>query len=190
MLGLLLLVPQSSAQAPTAAGYSPVINIGAGYSYANVPVPSRGSLNMSGIAVTGSLDLSARIGLEVDVSYVRSQNVFGTSHSADLFTYMGGPVFYLRRAKHLNIYCHALLGAARETGVNFNNTGGLLSGYVNRFAWAAGGGAEYKLDRNVSLRFGGDYLNTQFFDPAITFKHQNDVQAFIGFSYRFGGRRR
>lgn len=189
LLGLLFLVPESLAQAPIAAGYSPVFNIGAGYSFAHVAVPSRGHLNMNGASVTASLDVNARFGIEADVSYVRSSNAFGTTHSADLLTYVGGPIFYLRRAKQVDIYAHVLIGAARETGVNFDSNGGLLLGFVNRFAWATGGGAEYNLDRNLSLRFVADYLNTQFFSPTIAIKHQNNVQAFIGFSYRFGSHR-
>jgi opacity protein-like surface antigen len=187
LVGLLFLAPGLFAQSPIAAGYSPVFRIGAGYSFANVNVPSRASLNMNGGGITGGLDFNARFGIEGDVSYVRAFSAFGTGHSADLLTYMGGPVFYLRRTKRMNIYTHALFGAARETGVNFDPNGTLLMGFVNGFAWAAGGGAEIKLDRNLSLRMGANYLNTRFFDSTTALKHQNNIQTFVGFSYRFGG---
>lgn len=189
LLGFLFLASPSFAQAPLAAGYSPVFKVGAGYSYANVGVPSRGRLNMNGAFANGTLDLKFRLGIEADFSYVRAPHVFGTSHSADLMTFMGGPVFYLKRGKHLDIYAHGLFGGARETGVNFATDGGLLLGFATKFAWAAGGGAEYKIDQNLAVRFGGDYLSTQFFDPNINFQRQQNVQAFVGVSYRFGGRR-
>lgn len=187
-VGLLFFSPEMFAQSPLAAGYSPVLRIGAGYSFANVDVPPRGRLNMNGVGVTGGLDLNSRFGIEGEVSYVRSFSVFGTGRSADLLTFMAGPVFYLRRTTRMNIYTDALFGAARETGVNFDPNGDLLTGFVDRFAWAAGGGAEIKLDRNLSLRLGANYLNTQFFDSGSQIKHQNNIQAFVGFSYRFGGR--
>jgi opacity protein-like surface antigen len=189
-LAFFLLVPVARPQVPVAAGYSPSVSVAVGYSYASVPVPALSRLNMNGVGSSITLDMNAHLGVEAEVNYLRTGNAFNTGHPATLFTYMAGPVVYLHRGRRFDIYGRALAGAAYETGVNFGSRGQLLTGYVNKFAWSAGGGFEYKLDSQLSLRFGANYLNTQAFNSATTTAHQNDVQAFVGVSYRFGGGRR
>jgi opacity protein-like surface antigen len=177
------------AQEPIAAGYSPVINVSGGYSYVNLGVPSLHRLNLQGVELGVTVDIRSRFGIELDGSYTRGSNVYGSGHVADLLTYMAGPVFYPVQKKKLNVYVHGLLGGARETGVNYNSTGEILLGYVGRVAWAAGGGAEYEIDRHLSVRVGCDLLNTAIFNPQLTIQRENSIRAFAGFSYRFGGRR-
>ncbi len=189
LLLYLFFTPVSHAQVPLAAGYSPSFKASAGYSYVNLGVPGRPRLNLQGGEAGLTLDFNSHFGIEVDGSYTRASNVYGSRHVVDLFSCMGGPVFYLRRGKKLDVYVHGLLGAARETGVNYDSYGRLLLGFVTEFAWAAGGGAEYRLDRHLSLRLGGDYLSTGTFTPQITLKRESNVLAFAGFTYRFGGRR-
>ncbi len=185
-----LLVPGAAAQAPIAAGISSEYKASVGYSYTNVPIPSQSSLNMNG--VDGGLTVGIRpwIGVELDLGFTFVPNALSTQRSAKLFTYMGGPVVYLHRGRRLEVYAHGLLRAAYESGVNYDTSGDLLHGYVNKLAWAAGGGAEYRLDRSLSLRFGADYLNTTFFTPTISMAGQHDLRAIAGISYRFGGRER
>jgi len=188
LLLYLFFTPMSHAQVPVAAGYAPSFKASAGYSYVNLGVPGRPRLNLQGGEGGLTVDFNSRFGIELDGSYTRASNVYSSRHVVDLLTYMGGPVFYLRRGKRLDFYVHGLLGAARETGVNYDSSGRLLLGFVTQFAWAAGGGAEYQLDRHLSLRFGGDYLNTKTFTPQLTLKRESNLRAFAGFTYRFGGR--
>jgi opacity protein-like surface antigen len=176
------------AQTPIAAGYSPAFKVSGGYSYASVAVPSLGRVNMQGAEVGLEAEIKPRVGIGLNLSYNRASNAFDTGHLADLMTYMGGPIVYLNKGKKFDFYVHGLLGAARETGVNFDPNGQILLGYVNKFAWAAGGGVEYKLDQSLSVRFGADYLNTAFFNPQIDFKRQGNLRAFVDFSFRLGGR--
>lgn len=186
----ILLAPKATAQAPIAAGISSEYKASVGYSFTNVPIPSQSSLNMNGINGGLTVGIKPWIGVELDLGFTFVPNAFSSQRSAKLFTYMGGPVVYLHRGRRLEVYAHGLMGAAYESGVNFTADGDVLHGYVNKFAWSAGGGVEYKLDRSLSLRFGGDYLRTTFFTPTITMAGQNDLRAIAGISYRFGGRER
>jgi opacity protein-like surface antigen len=186
----LLFAPRAASQAPIAAGMSSEYKASVGYSYTNVPIPSQSSLKMNGIDGGLTVGIKPWIGVELDLGFTFIPDALSTQRSAKLFTYMGGPVVYLHRGRRLLIYAHGLVGAAYESGVNYSTDGDLLHGYVNKLAWAAGGGAEYRLDRSLSLRFGADYLNTTFFTPAISMAGQHDLRAIAGISYRFGGRER
>ncbi len=189
LLLFFFMTTAAHAQVPIAAGYAPVIKVDGGYSYVNLGAPSRPRVNLHGGELGVTLDFNPRFGIELDGSYTRASDVYGTRHVVDLLSYMGGPVFYLKRGKRLDVFVHTLAGGARETGVNFDSQGRLLLGYVEQLAWAAGGGAEFQFDRNLSLRLGSDYLNTGTFTPQSTIKRESNIRAFIGFTYRFGGRR-
>ncbi len=184
-----LFAISSYAQEPIAAGYSPVIKVSGGYSYVNLGVPDRSRLNLDGVEAGVTVDFRSRFGIELDGSYTRGTNVYGSGHVVDLLTYMGGPIFYPIQTKKLNVYVHGLFGGARETGVNYNSEGEILLGYVGKFAWAVGGGAEYHIDQHLSVRLGCDLLNTATFNSQPALQRENNVRAFAGFTYRFGGRR-
>ena len=100
---------------------------------------------MKGIVVSASGDLNSRFGAKLVVGYSRSPDAFQTGRVADVLTYMGGPVFYPVRRSKFDIHAQVLVGGARETGVNFENDGTLVRGYVNHFAWAGGVGFQYRV---------------------------------------------
>jgi opacity protein-like surface antigen len=185
---LLCFVPVARGQNPLFSGRAPVLEAGVAYSYLDTDVPTLGRLGMNGVQVIGNADFNPHFGVKLDVGYARSFDAFGSGHTADLLTYMGGPVFYPVRHRGLSIYMQALAGGARETGVNFNN-GAIVLGFVNKFAWSAGAGFQYRLTRSFSLRAGADYLRTSFFTPNLTVQGQNTVRSSVGFIYTFGGRR-
>jgi hypothetical protein len=127
--------------------------------------------------------------VKVDLGYARNFNAFGTGPTADVLTYMAGPVFYPLWKRKMNVYTHVLVGAARETGVNFDSSGQIVRGFVNRFAWAGGVGFQYRLSRSFSLRLGADYLRTSFFNSQVTVQPQNNVRSSIRLIYSFGNNR-
>src|SRR5271165_3857317 len=140
--GILLLffyAPVGSAQGPLAGGYTPDFKANLGYSYVSAAIPSQTRLTMTGINGGWTADLRPRLGVELDLGYVRNFAAYGTNHSASLFTYMGGPVFHPMQGRRLDMFVHGLIGAALESGVNFAPNGDLLHGYVNKMAWAVGG---------------------------------------------------
>ncbi|MGB7493471.1 MAG: outer membrane beta-barrel protein [Candidatus Acidiferrum sp.] len=186
LLLVILVVPVARGQNPLVAGVAPTFEVGGGYSYVNTSVPSESRLGMNGAFLTGNADFTRWFGIAADLGYVRNPDAFSARHSADILTYMAGPVFYPVRKRNMNVYTRVLLGGARETGVNFEHDGDLLLGYTNKFAWAVGGGVEYRLSRSFAARGGADFLHTSFFSPSITVQGQTGIRATVGLIYNFG----
>ena len=162
---------------------------GIGYSYLNVAVPSQTRIAMNGVEASFTTDFHRRFGIKFDLGYDLASNVFDTNHHADLFTYMAGPVFYPIRKRKFSVYTQFLFGGARESGVNFDASGRPATGWVNRFAWAAGGGVQYRLTRSFSVRLGADYLRTSFFNSNLAIEGQSNLRTAASLVYTFGERR-
>ncbi len=191
-LSLLLpwFAPQAHGQAPVTAGVAPVQETGIGFSYVQANVPSQGPLGINGVQAILSSDLQRHFGIKLDVGYSRSFDAFNTGHSADLLTYMAGPVFYPVRRQKVYVYTELLLGAARQTGVNFESNGQMVLGFANEFAWAGGAGVQYRLARSFSMRLGADYLRTAFFNSNAAVQGQSNLRSSISFVYTIGKRER
>ena len=183
----LLLAPVANAQDPLVAGMGPVLEAGVGYSYTDASIPSQtNKLGMNGVDLLGTADFTRRFGIHADVGYARNFDAYGSHHTADLLSYMAGPVFYPLRERNLNLYTHLLLGGARETGVNFEPNGQIVLGYANRFAWDVGAGAQYRFSRSFAIRVGVDYLKTQFFNSSVLLEGQNNFKPSVALIYTFG----
>lgn len=191
LLLAMMLAPLGKAQeGPVVAGIGPTIEAGAGYQFVYTSVPSQNHLPMNGILLSGNADFSRRFGIAAEIGYARNFDAFNTGRTADLLTYMAGPAFYPVRMRNMNVYTHVLFGGARETGVNLSPDGLLLLGYVNKFAWAAGGGVQYRITGSLSLRVGADYLHTSFFNPEVKVVGQSGIRPSASLIYTFGGRKR
>jgi len=186
----LLLASSVRGQGPVTAGVSPVQEAGVGFSYIQANWPSQGQLGINGAQAVVSADLQQHFGIKVDVGYSRSFDAFQTGHSADLLTYMAGPVFYPVRRQKMYVYTHLLVGAARQTGVNFESNGQMVLGYANEFAWAGGGGVQYRVAPSFSVRVGADYLRTSFFNSSVQVQSQTNFRSSVALIYTFGARRR
>ena len=184
------LASQVYAQGPVVAGVAPVIDGGIGYSYMQSNVPSEGNLAMKGIVVSASGDLNARFGAKLEVGYSRSFDAFQTGRTADILTYMAGPVFYPVRRPKFDIHAEVLLGGARETGVNFESNGTLVRGFVNHFAWAGGAGFQYRISEAFSLRPEVEYFRTSFFNSNVAIQGQTNLRPSLSLIYTFGRRRK
>ena len=185
---------RSGAQSPATSARAPLFDLGLGYSYVNIPLGNN-RVSLNGGDGNLSVYVNPYVGLKFDVGYVRDNNVFNTGHNSDMISYMGGPVIYPYRRKRIALYAEALFGAARVTGPILAQGGGLLiRGYANKFAWAAGGGLEYKFEykrfRSFSLRAGADYLHTAYFTPTVTLTGQNDARITVNLVYSFASRNR
>ena len=186
LLLAILVLPAAHGQGPVVAGIAPVLEAGVGYSYVDAGVPSESRMGMNGINLIGNADISRRFGVNLDLGYARNFNAYQSGHSADLLTYMAGPVFYPIRKRNMNLYTHLLLGGARETGVNFESNGQIVLGYANRFAWSGGAGVQYRLSRVFALRVGADYLRTSFFNSNVALQGQTNIRPSINLIYTFG----
>lgn len=185
---MLLLLPAARAQGPIIAGNAPVIEGGFGYSYVDSKVPSQGTLGMNGVQGIFNMDFGRHFGGKLDVGYSRVFDAFQSGRSADMLTYMGGPVFYPVRRRNMNIYAHLLLGGARQTGVNYEPNGQEVLGYVNKFAWAGGAGFEQRVTTSWSIRIGADYLRTAFFNENVAVVGQSNLRGSVSLMYTFGER--
>jgi len=189
-LVMLGLATQGRAQAPAIAGIAPVIEWGIGNTYMQSNVPSQGKIAMTGVLVSGSADLNAHFGAKLEVGYSRSFDAFQTGRSADILTYMGGPLFYPVRRHKFDIHVQALVGGARETGVNFESNGTLVRGFVNHFVWAGGAGFQYRISEALALRPEVEYLGTSFFNSNVSIQGQPNVRASLSVIYTLGRRQR
>ena len=180
---------QVHAQGPVVAGVAPVVESSVGYSYMQSTVPSQGNLAMKGIVLSASGDLTARFGAKLVLGYSRSFDAFQTGRAADVLTYMAGPVFYPVRRNKFDIHAQVLLGGARETGVNFENDGTLVRGFVNHFAWAGGAGFQYRISEALSFRPEVEYLRTSFFNSNVAIQGQTNLRPSLSLVYTFGRRR-
>jgi Outer membrane protein beta-barrel domain len=186
VLLLTLFASSAPAQGPIVAGIAPVLELGGGYSYVDAGIPSQSKLGMNGLQIVGNADFSRRFGVALDVGYARSFDAYNSGRTADLLTYMGGPVFYPIRKRNWNVFTHVLVGGARETGVNFESNGQIILGYTNRFAWGAGGGYEYRFSRSFAVRVAADYIRSSFFDSNIQLKGQSNIRPSVSLIYTFG----
>jgi len=184
----MLAIPAAHAQGPVVAGIAPVLEAGFGYSYVDAKVPSQGTLGMNGVQGIFNGDISRHFGLKLDVGYSRSFDAFHSGRTADMLTYMGGPVLYPLRGRNYNVYAHVLVGGARETGVNFTPTGQVVLGYVNKFAWAGGAGFQRRLTTSWSVRIGADYMRTAFFKENLAVQGQSNLRGSVSLIYTFGER--
>jgi hypothetical protein len=188
LLVLLGLASPSHAQGPVVAGVAPVFESGLGYSYMQSNVPSEGNLAMKGALFSASGDLNGRLGVKLQVGYSRSFDAFQTGRVSDVFTYMAGPVFYAVRRPRFDIHVQALVGGARETGVNFESDGTLVRGYVNHPAYAGGAGFQFRISSALSLRPEVEYLRTSFFNSNVAIQAQTNLQTSLSMIYTFGRR--
>ncbi len=189
LLVTLGMATQARAQGPVIAGVAPVVEGGVGYSYTQANIPSQGNLAMKGILMTASGDLNARFGVKAELGYSRSFDAFQTGRKADILTYLAGPAFYPIRRSKFDIHVQALVGGARETGVNFESDGTLIRGYVNHLAWAGGAGFQYRITDSLSLRPEVEYLRTSYFNSKVAIVGQTNLRPSINLIYTFGRRR-
>jgi opacity protein-like surface antigen len=189
LLVILGLASQAHAQGPVIAGVAPAIEGGIGYSYMQADVPSQGKMPMTGVLLSASGDLNSHFGIKMQVEYSRNYDAFQTGRMADILTYLAGPVFYAVRRPKFDIHVQALVGGARETGVNFESDGTLVRGYVNHLAYAGAAGFQYRVTESLSLRPEVEYLRTSFFNSNVAVQSQTNLQTSLGLIYTFGRRR-
>lgn len=187
LLLISLFTPLAHGQEPIAGGFSPAQEGGVGFSYTQMNLPSQGQMRINGLQAVFSTDVNRRFAVKADFGYSRSSDAFHTGRSADLMTYMVGPVFYAVRRRQFSLYGELLLGAARQTGVNFEDNGQMVLGYANEFAWAGGAGVQYEIVSSLSVRVGADYLRTSYFNSNVALQAQPNLRSSVFLIYSFGG---
>jgi hypothetical protein len=148
-------------------------------------------IGLNGADTSFTIGLYSRVAIRADLGYARAANVLGSARHSDVFSYLAGPVFYPTTHYHLDTYIHVLMGGARVTGPILLNGGGFLSGgWVNKFAWAIGGGAEYWVSDSMAIRSSVEYLRTAYFDSSLAIRGQNNIKTTASVVYFLGKRSR
>jgi opacity protein-like surface antigen len=185
-----LCATNASAQSPVATATGRTIDVSLGYSYV-----SRGDSHSNRVRLKGE-DASftfgaSRLAIRADLGYARAADVLGTGRHSDVLSYLAGPAFYPTTHRHVDTYIHALVGGAKVTGPVLLNRGGFLSGgWVNKIAWAVGGGADYWISDSIAIRSGVDYMRTAYFASSLATRSQNNIRTTATVVYFFRERSR
>jgi len=183
---LTLCAAHASAQSPVFAAHGRTIDASLGYSYLTRSDSYSNRVGLSGADASLTIAVHPHIAIRADLGYARASNVSGSGRHSDVLSYLGGPVFYPTVHRRLVTYVHGLAGAARVTGPILLNGGSIDGAWVNRFAWAVGGGVEYWISDSMSFRTGADYLRTSYFEAPAMIKGQNNIRTTIAVVYFFG----
>lgn len=176
----------ASAQA-LPAGRSSSWDVSLGYSYVSHPDTSSDRVGLNGFDASVTAALVSRLAIRGDVAFASSGNLLGAPAHSTVLSYLAGPVFYPMVRPKFDFYTQALFGGARVTGPVPVSGGILIGGYAERFAWAIGGGVDYRLSRSFEVRAGVDYLRTEyFFSSATAFQGQSNIRLTASIVYLLG----
>jgi opacity protein-like surface antigen len=184
-----VLAQNQQATKPIPAVAGPVYDMSAydvsvGYANLTTAMPSGQHVNLSGLDVSGTVDLNSRWGAMVDSMYVRTSDVLGTRHAGYQLSFLGGPVFYPFDRGNTRLSVHALAGAALVDGAVPINTTDYFHGWLTRFSYAAGGGIERALSGPFGVRVQADYLHSAFFDAQGAVRPQGNLRLTVGLVFR------
>jgi hypothetical protein len=155
-----------------------------GPTFTNFEMPSTGRLALGGVngGITG--DISPFFGLTTDVSYSRTLDAQPGQSHANVFSYLAGPELYPYSNKKFTLFVHTLVGGAKVSGLNLSPPIGAV-GFTNRFSAIVGGGIQFNLTREFSFQTGWDYQYTQFVNPAVAIRGQNNARVVCSLVYGF-----
>src|SRR6266849_7789845 len=163
------------AAVPAMAQDYPKGEVGGNYTYIRI---NPGGSNCQGGGGSAAWNLNHYIGVAGEFAGCKVTGLSGGS--AHVFEYVFGPRVTYRTHGGLEPFGEALVGGARLTA----SPTGAPSTSLNSFAFAVGGGADYKFSRSIAIRFiQADYLFTHFAGVK-----QNNVRIQAGVVFRFGGR--
>jgi outer membrane immunogenic protein len=166
---------------PLAAQDHPKGEVAGNYTYVRVNlgggIPGQ-NCHGGGGSVAGNLN--SYFGVVGEFSGCKVTGLPSGSPSVTAFTYLFGPRLTYRSSGKFEPFGEFLFGGARFSG------GGASD---NAFSMAIGGGADYKVSRNVAIRLGQfDYLYTKFNEGTGLPQHQNNFRIQAGIVFRFGER--
>ena len=172
---------------PALAQDMPSYEVGAGYVYRSWGIPpvnhppSRFSMN--GFGGSFAAHVTEHFTVATDFDWTRHSE---TGDSIDLYTIQVGPRFYFAGHHKLAPFAEFLVGLA-NTRYNFSGEGSFED---SSFAWTAGGGADWKFSRHLSVRLiEADFEqtrtpNTVF--PANSNDKDNNFKLKAGVVFQFG----
>ena len=163
-------------------GQAPLFQISAQYqaTHANAPPGQCGCFWMQGGGVQVNLSIRPAWSAMADVYIGRSGQINGTDEQINIFNYMVGPRYTLRRASRYTPYAHALAGISHVTS-NYV----VYSANNNNAAAELGLGVEFYLTPKISaVPAEGDWVFSHALNGVNT--HQNNSRIGFGVVYRLG----
>ena len=133
-----------------------------------------------------TIGLNSYLGIKGDLGYARASRVLGAPSQSDIFSYLVGPVLTPRVQGNFRPYVHGLLGGAKVSGPVPVSGGILIGGKASGFAWAFGGGVDYRLFESISIRTGVDYMRTGYFGSSLAIQGQPNIRVTAAVVYMFG----
>jgi peptidoglycan-associated lipoprotein len=153
----------------------------------NSPVGSSDYFAMQGAAADAfwkivPLSSATNLGLAIDVAAENTHNINHAGYGLDLFSFTAGP--RLKYSTHrVQPFAQALFGLAHGWGSEFPSGGNTLASSANAFAFDLGAGADYPLNKQLSLRvLQLDYLRTSL--PNNANDRQNNLRIGAGLTLR------
>lgn len=183
LLAICVLFPCATRAQNNAASASQ-FDVSGAYSYLRAGSANiGGGFNLNGGSASLAYNFSARFSLIGDFGAYRFGDL-PSGLSSNLYSYLFGPRYTLRKAHALVPFAQVLLGGARVTA----NSGGINAG-ENAFAISVGGGVDMPLRHEISLRLlEVDYLLTRFRNLNGNSASENHVRISAGIVFRFGSR--
>ncbi len=174
MVGVLFFAVAGSA---VAQDY-PKGEVAGNYTYLRLDTNAGSHLDCHGGGGSGAYGLNNYLGVVGEFTGCKVTGL-ASGVSAHAFSYLFGPRVTYRGYGRLEPFGEALFGGAHTSA-----SGGGATITDNAFAFAIGGGVDYKWKRNLAIRLGQfDYFYTKFGNT-----HQNNFRIQAGVVYRFGGR--
>ncbi|WP_263350556.1 outer membrane protein [Acidicapsa acidisoli] len=125
---------------------------------------------------------SSTLGVVVDAGVEHTSSVAASAYGLTLTTVTAGPRYALP-ARKVRLFAQSLFGLAHGTGSQFPQNSTLVSS-ANSFALDLGAGADYVLNRRLSVRLVQlDYLRTAL--PNNSTNWQNSLRVGAGLTFRF-----
>lgn len=166
---------------------TPKIDLALSYSYVHVsasPTSGLGTQSLHGGALSASYRLKSWLRIAGDVGLTtagyRNSDIVGISLRGTQSTYLVGPrlVYSLGR---ITPFAQGLFGVAHANAGMFGT-----SSKQTKFAYAIGGGFDYRLTKRFALRpLQVEYLRTNFYELQNSQLTQKDLRASTGIVVRF-----
>lgn len=170
---------------------TPKVDVSAGYSYmhSNVVVSGVG-FSLNGASGSVAYNVNNWFGVVADFGVYHQGNVAKSGFTVTPSTYLFGPRFSYRKNEHLTPFVQALFGAGHVGGSLYTSSlgAGLAPlGTNSSFALSLGGGVDYKINSNFSIRIiQTEYLFTQF--KNANDNQQQNFRLTTGVVFHFGKR--
>lgn len=151
--------------------------IGYNVQHSNLANESLGTTNLSGANAQATVFMRKNLGITADVSYAFGDNVLQSGENARRLTYLAGPTYALHTESSVTPYIHALFGLDHER-ISIPNFTDFTD---NAFAFALGGGFDFKLAQHIAVRpVQLDYIRTDHDSSG-----QNNFRYSAGVTFKF-----